>query len=269
MPRLKVISRIGMGYDNVDLQYCGEKGIYVNNVPDYGVDEVADSAMSHILNLLRKTHDLAVAVDQSKEWNTRLASQLHARRLRGKVLGIIGFGKIGKATALRAKGFGLDVVFYDPLLEDGIDKALGVRRASSVRELMSESDIISLHCWLDDQTKHIINEESLSWVKPSGAWLVNTARGAVVHENALVAALLSGRLLGAAIDVVEVEPYPKTGVLFQSVPNLHLTPHTAFYSDEGFVEMRTKAAQEVRRVLVGQKPRNLVNSKFIAYQEQK
>jgi C-terminal binding protein len=191
---------------------------------------------------LRKTHDLAAHVNVTKDWNTRLASQLHARRLRGKVLGLIGFGKIGKATALRAKGFGLDVLFYDPLVEDGIDKALGVKRAPTLRELISDSDIISIHCWLDDSTKHIINEESLSWVKASGAWLVNTARGAVVDENALVAALRSNRLLGAAIDVVEVEPYPKSGVLFQNVPNLYLTPHTAFYSDEGFVEMRTKGS---------------------------
>lgn len=165
---------------------------------------------------------------------------------------------------MRAKAFGLKVVFFDPLLEDGIDKALGVSRAATLKELVSQSDIISLHCWLDEKTKHIINEESLSWVKESGAWIVNTARGAVIEENALAAALKSGRLLGAAIDVVEVEPYPKDAVLFaEDIPNLYLTAHTAFYSDEGFVEMRTKAAMEVRRVLTGEKPRNVVNGKYL------
>lgn len=196
-------------------------------------------------SLLRKTHELAVAVDKTKQWNTRLAAGLHARRLNGKTLGLIGFGKIGKATALRAKAFGLNVIFYDPNLEDGIDKALGVKRAETLQTLIFSSDIISLHCWLDESSKHIINEESLSWIKESGAWLVNTARGGVVSATALVSALRSGKLLGAAIDVVEVEPYPKDGLLYQNVPNLYMTPHTAFYSDEGFEEMRTKGSYDI------------------------
>jgi len=112
-----------------------------------------------------------------------------ATRVRGRVLGLVGFGKIGKAVSIRAKSFGLDVVFYDPYLEDGVDKSLGVRRVDSLKELIQQSDVLSLHCWLDENSKNMINKESLSWIKSGGCYFINTARGGLVDEDALIEAL--------------------------------------------------------------------------------
>jgi len=185
-------------------------------------------------------------------------------RLRGRILGLVGFGKIGKAVAIRAKPFGLDVVFYDPYLEDGIDKSLGVRRVDSLKELIQQSDVISLHCWLDDNNKNMINTESLSWIKREGCYFVNTARGGLVDEEALLLAVKDGRIRGAALDVVKQEPYPPHGPLLNPNLNIIVTPHSAFLSKESFIEMRQKAAMEVKRVLTGGKPRNCVNLPFLA-----
>jgi lactate dehydrogenase-like 2-hydroxyacid dehydrogenase len=126
-----------------DLEYAGKLGIYVNNVPDYGVEEVADTALSHILNLFRKTPEMVKCMREGKVWHTPIAKELKAERIRGKVLGIIGFGKIGKAAAQRAKAFGLEVVFYDPYVEDGLDKVFQVTRTDTLKGLMSQADVIS------------------------------------------------------------------------------------------------------------------------------
>eukprot|EP01127_Copromyxa_protea_P001149 TRINITY_DN1110_c0_g1_i5.p1 TRINITY_DN1110_c0_g1~~TRINITY_DN1110_c0_g1_i5.p1 ORF type:complete len:259 (-),score=19.56 TRINITY_DN1110_c0_g1_i5:48-824(-) len=182
----KVIVRVGIGIDSVDLKYAGLKGVYVANVPDYGVEEVADSSMNHILNLLRRTVCASLQANDSR-WNTLRASG--ATRLRGQTLGIVGFGKIGKALAVRAKAFGLRVIFQDPAIEDGVEKSLGVERVDTLKELVEVSDILSLNCWLDSNNRHLINRESLSWIKPSGIFFVNTARGGLVDEGALLEAI--------------------------------------------------------------------------------
>jgi len=251
--------RVGIGIDTVDLKYAGENGIYVANIPDYGVEEVADSAMNHILNQMRRTTTASLNLNQGV-WQTEKA--YGATRLRGRILGIIGLGKIGKALAVRAKSFGLHVQFYDPFLEDGLDKALGVERVESLKYLISHADIISLNCWLDEQNKHLINAESLSWIKPGGCYFVNVARGGLVDEVALLQAIKDGRIKGAGLDVTEHEPYPADGPLL-GLPNVVITPHSAFYSDQGFVEMREKAAMEVKRVLAGDPPRNCVNRQHL------
>eukprot|EP01121_Diplochlamys_sp_Union-15-3_P004099 TRINITY_DN1406_c0_g1_i1.p1 TRINITY_DN1406_c0_g1~~TRINITY_DN1406_c0_g1_i1.p1 ORF type:complete len:233 (-),score=43.28 TRINITY_DN1406_c0_g1_i1:288-986(-) len=163
MKKLKIISRIGMGFDNVDLKTAGDHGVYVTNVPDYGVEEVADSTLCMLLNMLRKTHWVSVGTHQGL-WPTEEAKG--AERIRGKTLGIIGLGKIGKAVAERAKPFGLKIQFYDPYIEDGLDKSLGINRVDTLKELMETSNIISLNCYLDTRNYHMINKESLSWVKP-------------------------------------------------------------------------------------------------------
>eukprot|EP01120_Amphizonella_sp_Union-15-10_P014474 TRINITY_DN701_c0_g2_i2.p1 TRINITY_DN701_c0_g2~~TRINITY_DN701_c0_g2_i2.p1 ORF type:complete len:324 (-),score=61.21 TRINITY_DN701_c0_g2_i2:49-1020(-) len=257
MKKLKIISRVGMGYDNIDIEAAGKHSVYVANVPDYGVEEVADSAMCLLLNLLRKTHWLSEGTHRG-EWPTMKA--VGSKRLRGKNLGIIGLGKIGTAFAQRAKAFGFNIIFYDPYLPDGIDKSQGIHRADTLKQLMETSDIVSVHCYLDATNKHMINKDSLSWLK-HGSYLINTARGGLVDVDAVVEALGTGRLAGAALDVLEKEPYLEGSLL--NVPNLILTPHTAFYSDDGFHEMRTKATLEVKRVLLGEKPRNCVNKQFL------
>ena len=250
MPRLRLVVRIGAGYDNVDREECARKGIALCNVPDYGTGEVADSALSHILNLLRRTAWQANRV-RDGVWEPRADG---AQRVQGKVLGILGLGRIGKATALRAKAFGMGVLFYDPYRPDGEDKALGITRVDGLEGLLRQVDVLSIHCDLNAGTRHMINADTLRMLK-RGAYVVNTARGGIVEIQALVAALRDGHLAGAGIDVLEVEP---AGPDLSRVPNLELTPHTAFYSAQSWEEMKLKAAMEAQRLLTGEAPRNVI-----------
>ena len=253
-PRCKCVVRAGVGFNNVDLAAADRHGVVVCNVPDYGTEEVADHAIMFLLAVARRLvpcHDAIRAGD----WDYETA--LGTPRLRGKTLGLVGCGRIGAATALRARAFGLEVIVYDPLVKHGIDKALGVRRVHSLDELLAESHFVSLHCYLDETTHHLIEAGALARMR-AGSILINTARGPIVDQKALVEALDSGHLSGAALDVVEREPRDDERLRFH--PKVILTPHSGFYSVEGFIELRTKAAQEVRRVLLGNPPWNRVNS---------
>lgn len=261
----RLIVRCGVGYDNVDCTAARERGIPVANVPDYGSEEVADSALGLMLALTRGIHLYNQRLLRgSGPWSYEQARPL--RRLRGRTLGLVGIGRIGTATALRAKPLGLNVLFYDPYVPDGTDKALGVRRCDSLRALLEQSDIVSLHCPLSEETRRLINRESLLWMQP-GACLVNTARGGVVDPAAVLEALVAGRLAGAALDVLPTEPPAEDDPLLvawrdPSHPahdRLILNPHAAFYSEEGLDEMRIKGSQNCLRVLRGQPPRNVVN----------
>jgi len=259
--KTKVLVRVGMGFDSVDLKAAGDRGIYVVNVPDYGVEEVADSTLSLILNLMRKTHVLA---NRAKENNWPTHAAKGATRIRGKMLGIIGLGKIGRAVAERAKPFGFDVYFYDPYLPDGVDKSMGIKRFDKLEELIAVCDVVSLNCDLNQDNHHLLNETTLAHIPANkGLYLVNTARGGLIEEAALLRALSDGRIAAAGLDVLEHEPY-FDGHL-NNVPNLLVTPHAAFYSDEGFIEMRTKAALEIKRVLEGSAPRNCVNKLWMRF----
>jgi phosphoglycerate dehydrogenase-like enzyme len=251
-PRCKCIVRAGVGYNNIDCASAARHGVIVCNVPDYGTEEVADHAIMLLLALARKLLPCDAAI-RGGTWDYR--SAVGTPRLRGRTLGLVGCGRIGTATALRAKAFGLDVVFYDPLVPQGLDKALGVRRAQRLEELLEQSHFVSLHCYLDGTTRHLIDGAALARMRPD-AFLINTARGPIVDQAALVAALEAGRLAGAGLDVVEREPLDDERLRHH--PRVILTPHSAFYSVEGFVELRTKAAEEVRRVLLGERPRNPV-----------
>jgi phosphoglycerate dehydrogenase-like enzyme len=252
-PRCKGVVRAGVGYNNIDVEAATRHGVVVCNVPDYGTEEVADHAIMFLLALARRLLPCHGAI-RSGIWNYQTA--LGTPRLRGKTLGLVGCGRIGSATALRAKALGLDVVFYDPYLRQGMDKALGVRRVYRLEDLLEQSHFVSLHCYLDETTRHLINEQSISRMRP-GAYLINTARGTIVDQNALLCALDSGSLAGAALDVVEREPLDDPRI--SQHPRILLTPHTAFYSVEGFGELRTKTAEEIRRILLGQECRNSVN----------
>lgn len=252
-PRCKCIVRAGVGYNNVDRTAAARHGVIVCNVPDYGTEEVADHAIMFLLALARQLVPSHEAI-RAGGWDYRTA--LGTPRLRGKTLGLVGCGRIGTATALRAKAFGLDVVFFDPLVPQGVDKALGIRRAHRLEELLEQSDYVSLHCYLDATTHHLIDAKALARLRP-GALLINTARGPIVDQSALLEALDSGRVGGAGIDVVEREPLDDDRLRHH--PRVLLTPHSAFYSVEGFIELRTKAAEEVRRVLLGEPVRNPVS----------
>jgi phosphoglycerate dehydrogenase-like enzyme len=252
-PRCRGVVRAGVGYNNIDVEAATRHGVIVCNVPDYGTEEVADHAVMFLLALSRRLVPSHLAI-RSGTWDYR--SALGTPRLRGKTFGMIGCGRIGTATAVRAKALGLDVVFYDPLLRQGMEKALGIRRVFHLDQLLEESHVVSLHCYLDATTYHILDQRTISRMRP-GAILINTARGPLVDEDALLAALDSGQLAAAGLDVVEREPLDNERL--RQHPRVLLTPHTAFYSVEGYVELRTKTAEEVRRILLGEAPRNPVN----------
>jgi D-3-phosphoglycerate dehydrogenase len=252
-PRCRCVVRAGVGYNNVDVEAATRHGVIVCNVPDYGTEEVADHAIMFLLALVRRLVPSHQAI-KAGTWDYRTA--LGAPRLRGRSFGIVGCGRIGTAAALRAKALGLDVVFYDPYLRQGMEKALGIRRVYRLEDLLEQSHYVSLHCYLDATTRHLINARTLAQMR-RGAILINTARGPIVNENALVNALDSGHIAAAGLDVVESEPLENERL--RQHPNVLLTPHTAFYSVEGYTELRTKTAEEVRRILLGEPPRNPVN----------
>jgi D-3-phosphoglycerate dehydrogenase len=246
--RCKAIGRFGLGVDNIDIAAAAELGITVTYVPDYCMQEVSDHAMALLLALARKVPQ-SNALVQVGRWEMPAVVPIH--RLAGRVLGLAGFGNIPRALAPKAKAFGLRVVAHDPYVSQQVLDAAGVERVSFDR-LLEISDFVSIHAPLLSATRGLFNAEVFRKMK-KGARLINTARGPLVDEDALVAALDSGQLAGAALDVVAVEPLPKDSKLIGR-DNVILTPHTAFYSVEALNELQTKCAADVARVLSGEPP---------------
>jgi C-terminal binding protein len=251
--RARVIVRIGVGYDNVDIEAAAERGIPICNVPDYGTEEVADHAILFTLALIRK---LQPALRNVREGGWAWQAAAPCRRLRGQTFGVVGCGRIGTAAALRAKAMGFTVQFYDPYVPSGYHKAIGVPRVPTLRALLETSDVVSLHTPLTAETRGMIGDAEFALMK-TGAVIVNTARGPVIEERALLEALGSGHIAGAGLDLVENEPVFNRELL--NHPNCLITPHMAFYSVEGLKEMRETAAGIILRVLNGEAPINVVN----------
>jgi len=249
----RALIRNGTGYDSVDLAAAAARGIPVCNVPDYGTEEVADHALALALALGRQLFPLD-AEAKGLGWQIKVSAKMH--RLRTRQFGIVGLGRIGTATALRAKAFGLRVVFYDPYLAPGVHKALGLERAASLDELLRDSDIVSIHCPLTTETRGMIGAREIALMK-ADAFLVNTARGDIVQKAPVLAALRAGRLAGAGLDVVEHEPLRTAEEA--ATPNLIVTCHAAFCSPEGMIEMRTTSAKIARAALRGEPVWNRVN----------
>ena len=267
MPQARALVRVGVGFDNCELGALADAGIPVCNVPNYGTEEVADHALSLLLCLLRRTISSSDAVKAGVEAHgsdgvARVGKG--TRRLRGLTLGLVGCGRIGTARALRAKACGLDVVFFDPHAPAGLDKALGIRRAPTPLALAAQSHCVSAHCDLNPSSRHIINAEFLAAMPPAG-FVVNTARGGVVQEGHLLASLQSGHTAGAGIDVHEKEPFLGTDATqpLARAPNCINTPHSAFFSDEGWVEMREIAATSAAHALLGTPLANVVNARLL------
>jgi phosphoglycerate dehydrogenase-like enzyme len=253
LTRTRIIARTGVGYDNVDIAAAAARGIAVANVPDYGTEEVADHAVALALALVRQLKPLMQDTARGNwEWRTATA----CRRVRELAFGVVGCGRIGTAAALRAKALGFQTRFFDPYLASGYDKAIGVSRVGTLNELLETSDIVSLHVPLTDETHHMIDREQLGRMKPA-AYLVNTARGAVVRHDALVEALAAGKIAGAGLDVLEHEPEGMAEIT--RFPNSIVTPHSAYYSQESMVELRRKSALTVRDALMEGKMTNVVN----------
>ncbi len=253
LSKCRGIIRCGVGFDNVDLAAAGKRGIVVCNVPDYGTEEVADHALMTMLAIARR---LLIADKSVRDgtWDPKVV--FGTPRMRGRTLGILGCGRIGSAMALRGKALGMRVVIYDPFKPDGLEKSLGVERVAKLPDLLRQSEFLSCHCPLTTETRHILNAETLELL-PKGAYVINTARGPVIDLNGLLKALDSGRVSYAALDVVESEPL--TDERIRTHDRIVLTPHSAFYSVEGFAEMRIKGAQEAQRILTGECVRNPVN----------
>jgi D-3-phosphoglycerate dehydrogenase/C-terminal binding protein len=265
LERCKVIVRGGVGYDNIDRAFARERDIPVCNVPDYGTEDVADAAMGHLLSLARGIVFYNSRLREGQgEWAYTEGAPL--LRLRGRVLGIVGLGRIGSAMALRGKAIGMDVAFYDPYKQDGYDKGLGIRRVESLEELLAQAFAVSLHTPLTEETHNMIDAAAIARM-PVGSYLINTSRGAVLDTSAVPDAIASGRLAGAGIDVLPVEPPADDDPLIAAWrdpghPAHHrvlVTPHTAFYSEQGLEDMRIKVAEGVRRALRGEPLRNVVN----------
>lgn len=260
MPRCKALVRVGVGFDNVDLAAARRRGIVVSNVPDYGTNDVADHAIALLLSLAR---GLAGSDRVAREgaWRWGLVPSF---RLTGRWLGIVGLGRIGAATALRAKAFGMQVGFYDPYKPSGWDKALGVTRFPSLVELARACDVVSVHTPLTPETRGLIGREFFDAARP-GLVLINTARGPVLDWAAFRAAFDAGRVAAAGLDVLPVEPPDRADPLIAAWvagatgDRLLVTPHCAFYSPDAVIEMRRKAAEEALRILAGPGPLNRVN----------
>src|SRR5580704_10685043 len=248
LTRCKVIGRFGLGVDNIDVPAAAERGIVVTYVPDYCMREVSDHAMALLLALARKVV-LSNNLVQAGRWE--MPAVVPIRRLAGQVLGLVGFGNIPRQLAPKAKAFGLMVLTHDPYVAPEVLAATGVEGVS-FDGLLARSDFVSIHAPLLPATRGLFNAGAFAKMK-RGAILINTARGPLVDEAALIAALDAGHLGGAALDVVATEPLTKESKLLGR-PNVILSPHTAFYSIEALEELQTKCASDVARVLSGEKP---------------
>ena len=251
----RIISRYGIGYDNIDIDAATERGLLVTYVPDYCLDEVADHAVALLLTLARGVRRAALSVGEG-EWAVPHGA---VHRLRGRRLAVIGVGGIGARVVDRARAFGIEPVGFDPYVEEW---RVAAERASSFEEAVAEADFVSLHVPLTDENRHLIDAESIAGMRRAPI-IVNTARGPLVDVDAVVGALDSGRLGGIGLDVMETEP-PAPDHPLRSHPMAALTPHMAFYSVEAQAELQRRAAEEVVRALTGQPPDRPVNPEVLA-----
>ena len=249
--------RYGIGVDNIDIPAATAAGIVVTNVPDYCMDEVGDHTLGMILALNRRfvPHDRSV---QAGGWSEVVLDRpMH--RTRGATLGIVGFGRIGRSVAAKAKAFGMELVACDPLLAPG-ETVDGVEIAP-FEEVLGRAEFVTVHTPLTPETEGLIGDRELAMMKP-GAIIVNCARGGIIDEAALARALASGRLAGAGLDVLGNAPPPADHPLL-GLENVIITPHTAFFSQASTIELERRTAEEAVRVLGGERPENLVNPEVL------
>ena len=258
LTKCRIISRMGIGVDNIDIAEATKARIVVTKVPDYCIDEVSDHAMALLLAVVRKIPFINAQV-HGGTWKMPAVVPIH--RLRGSVLGLVGFGRIPQLVAPKAKAFGIKVIAYDPYAPKKVFAGAGVDSVD-FPTLLKTSDYVSIHCPLVPETKHLFNADAFRQMKRS-AYLVNTARGPIVDEAALAAALDAGDIAGAALDVMAQEPPGPSSPLYGR-DNVILTPHTSFYSEESLVDLQTKAAEEVVAILGGKAPRNPVNPEVLS-----
>ncbi|NUP59955.1 MAG: C-terminal binding protein [Pseudarthrobacter sp.] len=263
LPRLKAVSRYGVGVDTVDVQAATEHGVVVSNVPDYGVEDVSDHAIALALTLARGIPDLDRGV---RSGQNLLDSVKPLRRFSSQAFGVIGLGLIGAATAAKAKALGFRALGYDPLHTPGTTTKEGIE-VVAFDDLLAESDVVSLHVPLNKHTHHLINARTLEQFK-AGATIVNTCRGGVIDTGALVDALKNGRIRAAGLDVFEEEPLPLNSGLL-GLDGVVLTPHTAWYTEESSDELKRRTAENVVDACLGRRPRNVVNPEVLGLGQDK
>jgi D-3-phosphoglycerate dehydrogenase len=256
LPRLKGLVRGGIGVDAVDVAAATDLGIVVANVPDFCTDEVAEHTFALIFAVARKITPIDRRVRRG-QWQGLVPTQiLPIYRLRGRTLGVIGMGKIGRMVAQKARALGMNVIGFDPYLLPGVAAAIGVPLVS-LEELLRQADVVSLHVPLTSETRHLINARTLALMK-SQSMLINVARGQIVDEAALQMALDSGHLAGAGLDVLEQEPPAASNGLFR-FENVVFTSHYASCSVEAYADLRRQISEQVAEILRAEFPRNLVN----------
>ncbi|MBI4206490.1 MAG: C-terminal binding protein [Betaproteobacteria bacterium] len=252
MPKCRIIARYGIGVDTIDLEAATQAGIIVTNNPTYCIEEVAEHAMALLLASARKVafYDRQV---RAGRWEVPPGKPLY--RIAGRSLGLVGFGNIARQVAVRAASFGMRILFADPFIDEGRFDAPG--KKMELRDMLREADFVSLHPPLTAQTRKMIGDEAFSQMKPT-AVLINCARGPIVDTEALVRALDAKKIAGCALDTTDPEPLPDPHPL-RGRENVILNPHVAWYSEQALVGLQAGAPNEVRRVLTGEWPVNVVN----------
>lgn len=256
LKKCKVVARHGQGVDNLDLDACAARGIAVCNMPAFGVDEVSDHAAIFALMLVKRIHTYWLDVREG-HWDVEKIPASDIKKLNTATLALAGFGRIGRETARKAKPFFGRIVAFDPCMNLSSAKDLGVESVDSIETLLPQADVLSIHMPLFAGTRHYFDREKFRLMK-SCAFVVNTSRGPIIKGDDLYEALSKGWIAGAALDVVEQEPANLNDPLF-SLDNVVFTPHSAFRSDRSLPELRRHCAEEVRRVLTGQRPTSKVN----------
>ena len=270
LKKCKAIIRYGVGVDNIDLEAAKKNKILIANTPDYGIDEVADTASGLILTLCRKIflYD-NICKTYKKSWQENVPKENKIdpiKRLKKLNLGIIGIGRIGSALALRMKGFNFNIGFYDPNVRSGYEKTLGIKKFNSLKELAKSSNIISINCVLNKETKGMINSNFLKLV-PNESIIVNTARGAIVDNlDVLYKGIISGKLSGVGLDVLPEEPPSKNEKLIKLWKNkknllsnkIIINPHAGYFSSDSIIEMRVKASENIKSALNNKKISNII-----------
>ncbi|MCS6842583.1 MAG: hydroxyacid dehydrogenase [Roseiflexus sp.] len=251
---LLAIARPGIGVDNIDIAAATARGILVINTPDGPTESTAEHAVALLLALAKQV----VAADRRLREEGWSAARLRGVEVRGKTLGIVGLGRIGRRVAqICRQGLGMRVVAYDPLAPVDAFTALDIVRAETLDNLLIQSQVLTLHCALTPETQGLIGARELALL-PQGAWLINVSRGAVVDQEALIDALTTGRLAGAGLDVFNPEPLPDNHPLLR-LPNVILTPHIASFTDDGVRAMHYGAAEQIVCLLRGEQPLHIVN----------
>lgn len=265
----KSIIRYGVGYDNIDVKYLTSKKINFANTPDYGTEEVADTASAFILNFIRKINFYDNFLKKNNKWQEEVINLNKfnpIKRTSDHKLGIIGLGRIGSALALRMKGFKMNVGFYDPEAQTGVEKIFGIKRYDSLEELAFECNIISINATLNDSSKGMIDKKFIDQIK-KGTVIVNTARGAIIKNlDALLYGLKKGKLEGVGLDVLPDEPPEYNHEFFKTwldkknplSDKILINPHAGYFSSSSIIEMREKAAKNMLLSLLGKKIKNII-----------